>query len=102
VTNKETILTLARMAANAYEQQPGKGNWKDVSVGFSESADFGWEKDGIRGYIYANKDASVVTISFKGGSPRYFLIGGGTSSNDRDNVNLLFSYCCGQGSFLYH
>ncbi len=102
VTDKETILTLARMSANAYEPQLGKGNWKDVGGGFNESADFGWEKDGIRGYIFANKDASIVTISFKGGAPQYGWFGGETSSNDRDNVNLLFSCCCGQGSFLYH
>jgi lipase ATG15 len=103
ITDKETILTLASMSANAYETQPGEGNWRDVGGGFNKSADFGWENDGIRGYIYVNEDASLVTISFKGGSPKLGWIGGGeTSDNDRDNVNLLFSCCCGQGSFLSH
>jgi lipase ATG15 len=102
ITDKETILTLALMSANAYDPQPGDGNWRDVGSGFNKSDDFGWEKDGIRGYIYANEDASIVTISFKGGSPQVGWIGGETSSNDRDNVNLLFSCCCGQGSFLSH
>jgi lipase ATG15 len=102
VTDKETILTLARMSANAYEPKPGEGGWRDVGSGFNNSADFGWEDDGIRGYIYANEDASIVTISFKGGTPQAGWIGGETSRNDRDNVNLLFSCCCGQGSFLAH
>jgi lipase ATG15 len=102
ITDKETILTLARMSANAYEPKPGEGNWRDVGSGFNKSADFGWEDDGIRGYIYTNEDASIVTISFKGGTPQAGWIGGETSSNDRDNVNLLFSCCCRQGSFLSH
>jgi len=70
VTDKETILTLARMSANAYEPKPSEGGWRDVGTGFNNSADFGWENDGIRGYIYANEDASIVTISFKGGTPQ--------------------------------
>jgi lipase ATG15 len=103
VTDKETILTLAIMGANAYEPKPGEGNWRDVVWGgFNKSGDFGWENDGIRGYIYANEDSSIVAISFKGGTPQYGWFGGETSSNDRDNVNLLFSCCCGQGSFLAH
>jgi lipase ATG15 len=102
ITDKETILTLARMSANSYQPKPGHGDWTDVGSGFNESADFGWENDGVRGYIYTNEDASIVTISFKGGTPQLGWIGGPTSSNDRDNVNLLFSCCCGQGSFLSH
>jgi len=99
-SDKETIVTLATMGANAYEPHPGDGNWRDVGGGFNESAPFGWQNDGIRGYIYANEDASIVAISFKGGTPQYAWFGGETSRNDRDNVNLLFSCCCAQGSFL--
>lgn len=100
VTDKDTILTFAHMMANAYEPEPHKGAWKDVGGGFNNTFGFGWEEDGIRGYIYANEDNSIVVISTKGGSLAIWD-GGGTVKNDKENVNLLFSCCCGQGSYFY-
>jgi lipase ATG15 len=68
VTDKDTILTFAHMMANAYEPESHKGAWKDVGGGFNDTFRSGWEEDGIRGYIYANEDTSVVVVSIKGGS----------------------------------
>lgn len=101
ITEKDTILTLAHMMANAYEPEPHTGAWKDVDGSFSnDTLGFGWEEDGIRGYIYNNKDSSIVVITIKGGSLAIWD-GGGTVKNDKENVNLLFSCCCGQGSYFY-
>ncbi|KAE8448768.1 hypothetical protein EG329_008984 [Mollisiaceae sp. DMI_Dod_QoI] len=101
VTDKNTILTFAYMGANAYEPEPNKGDWKDVDGGFNETVGFGWEKEGVRGYVYANEDESTVVISFKGGSARFWNPFD-TAWSDKENVNLLFGCCCGQGSLFYH
>ncbi|CZR51476.1 related to starvation induced protein PSI-7 [Phialocephala subalpina] len=101
VTDKDTILTFAYMGANAYEPELNKGDWKDVGGGFNETEGFGWEKEGVRGYVYANEDESTVVISFKGGSARFWNPWD-TAWQDKENVNMLFGCCCGQGSFLYH
>jgi lipase ATG15 len=100
VTDKDTILTFALMMANAYEPEPQNGDWKDVGGGYNNTFGFGWDQDGIRGYIYTNEDSSIVVISIKGGSVAIWD-GGGTVKSDKENVNLLFSCCCGQGSYFY-
>ena len=99
VTDKDTVLTFAQMAANAYHPEPNKGDWRDIG-GFNDSFPFGWEEDGIRGHIYANPDSLIVVIAFKGTS-RAFWDGKGTTKNDKDNDNLFFGCCCGQGSYFY-
>lgn len=96
VTNKETVLSLARMAGDAYIMEPGTGEWQDVNRGFNESQGFGWEGDGLRGHIFADKDNSTIVISLKGTSPAVFD-GAETTSNDKENDNLFASCCCGQG-----
>ncbi|KUJ23616.1 alpha/beta-hydrolase, partial [Mollisia scopiformis] len=101
ITDKDTILTFAYMGANAYEPTPNKGEWTDVNGGFNETIGFGWEKEGVRGYVYANEDDSTIVISFKGGSAR-FWDPFDTAWTDRENVNMLFGCCCGQGSLFYH
>lgn len=66
VTDKETILTFARMTLDTYTREPFTGDWQDVKGGFNHSKDFGWESDGLRGHIFADEDNSTVVIGLKG------------------------------------
>lgn len=103
VTNVDTIHTFAQMAANAYVEAPNTGDWKDVNGGFNRTDDhgFGWDSDGLRGYLYANEDNSTIVIGVKG-TTLAIWDGDGTTTNDKENDNLFFSCCCGQqGSYLY-
>jgi lipase ATG15 len=96
VTDKETVLSFARMASNAYITEPNTGEWEDVGGGFNYTEDFGWESDGIRGHIFADTENQTVVIGLKGTSPAMFD-GSDTTTNDKINDNLFFSCCCGQG-----
>ncbi|KAI4120774.1 MAG: hypothetical protein LQ338_006771 [Usnochroma carphineum] len=97
VTDKETVINLAIMAANAYDQDPnGGGEWEDVSAGFNYSNSFGWEKDGLRGHIFADEGNKTIVVALKGTTPAVFD-GAGSTTKDKINDNLFFSCCCGQG-----
>ncbi|USP73681.1 uncharacterized protein yc1106_00955 [Curvularia clavata] len=96
VTDKETVLSFARMASNAYILEPHTGEWQDVGGGFNYTEDFGWESDGLRGHIFADTENRTVVIGLKGTSPAMFD-GSETTTNDKINDNLFFSCCCGQG-----
>ncbi|OAL43576.1 autophagy related lipase Atg15 [Pyrenochaeta sp. DS3sAY3a] len=96
VTDKETVLSFARMASNAYILEPNTGDWLDVGGGFNYTEDFGWESDGLRGHIFADTENRTVVIGLKGTSPAMFD-GSETTTNDKINDNLFFSCCCGQG-----
>jgi len=96
VTDKETILSFARMALNAYTLEPNTGDWVDVGGGFNYTEDFGWQSDGLRGHIFADTANSTVVIGLKGTSPAVFD-GSETTTNHKINDNLFFSCCCGQG-----
>ncbi|KAF1982308.1 alpha/beta-hydrolase [Aulographum hederae CBS 113979] len=96
ITDKETVLSFARIAANAYILEPHTGEWEDVGHGFNYTEDFGWEADGLRGHIFADTENSTVVIGLKGTSPAVFD-GSETTTNDKINDNLFFSCCCGQG-----
>ncbi|KAJ5907597.1 lipase atg15 [Penicillium taxi] len=101
VTDKETVLTFAKMTANDYIQLPDTEDWKTINGDFNYSSSFGWQKDGLRGHIYADKKNSTIVISIKGTSPALFD-GVGTTTKDKENDNLFFSCCCGQGgSYLW-
>jgi len=103
VSDKDTILTFAQMAANAYVDKPDTGDWKDVGGGFNRTDDrgFGWESDGLRGYLYADETNSTIVIGLKG-TTLAIWDGDGTTTNDKENDNLFFSCCCGQqGSSFY-
>lgn len=96
ITDKETVLSFARMAANAYVQEPNTGEWEDVGGGFNYTEDFGWERDGLRGHIFADTENKTIVIGLKGTSPAVFD-GADTTGNDKLNDNLFGSCCCGQG-----
>jgi lipase ATG15 len=96
VTDRETVLSFARMASNAYILEPNTGEWEDVGGGFNYTEDFGWESEGLRGHIFADTENSTIVIGLKGTSPAMFD-GSDTTTNDKINDNLFFSCCCGQG-----
>jgi lipase ATG15 len=96
ITDKETVLSMARVAANAYVAEHNDAEWLDVGGGFNYTEDFGWENDGLRGHIFADTTNSTVVIGLKGTSPAVFD-GSETTTNDKINDNLFFGCCCGQG-----
>lgn len=91
VTDKETVVNLAKMTSDSYVLDPALPGWLNLTDGFNKSQSFGWEKDGLRGHVFANADNSTVVVSFKGTDvdPRER-----TRTRDRENDNLLFSCCC--------
>ncbi|RYP04747.1 hypothetical protein DL765_010083 [Monosporascus sp. GIB2] len=102
ITDKETVLTMALIAADAYVEKPGMPDWEEVGKPFNKSEDFGWESDGLRGHIWGDESNSTVIIGLKGTSPAVFD-GEGTTTNDKVNDNLFFSCCCAQqGQWSWH
>ncbi|OMJ26821.1 putative lipase ATG15 [Smittium culicis] len=100
LSHKPTILSFARMSANSYKPEPND-NWEDVGKDW-EHNDFGWNSDGLRGYIYSSKSKKIVVISFKGTSTSIFSAKGrSTAPNDRFNDNRLFSCCCAKVGFSW-
>jgi lipase ATG15 len=72
VTDKKTVLTFAKMASNAYVQDHGSSEWKDVKGGFNYTDDFGWQADGLRGHIFADTKNRTIVIGLKGTSVPFF------------------------------
>jgi lipase ATG15 len=102
ITDKQTILSLALVAADAYVEKPGLPDWEEVGTPFNSSVDFGWESDGLRGHIWSDETNTTVIIGLKGTSPAVFD-GEGTTTNDKVNDNLFFSCCCAQqGPWSWH
>lgn len=92
VTDLVTVMTLAQIANNAYIEVPNTFDWFDVNGPWNLSSDFGWEKNGLRGHVFASEGNETIIISLKGTSPPTFL-GGGTGGNDKKNVFPLFKLC---------
>ncbi|CAL5869658.1 uncharacterized protein PFLUO_LOCUS3888 [Penicillium psychrofluorescens] len=101
ISDKESVLTFAKMTQNDYIEEPGTEDWFPINGNLNYSSSFGWQGDGLRGHIYADKSNSTIVISLKGTSPALFD-GAGTTTNDKVNDNLFFGCCCGQGgSYLW-
>ncbi|KAI1173747.1 Alpha/Beta hydrolase protein [Nemania sp. FL0916] len=101
VTDKETVLTMALIAADAYVESPDQPDWDEVGDRFNRTADFGWESDGLRGHVWGDDTNATIVIGLKGTSPAVFD-GDGTTTNDKINDNLFFSCCCAQqGQWTY-
>jgi lipase ATG15 len=66
VTDQETVLSFARMAANAYITDDDGTEWEDVGRGFNYTEDFGWLNDGLRGHIFVDAENQTVVIAMKG------------------------------------
>jgi len=63
-TDKNTILLLANMAYNSYENYNTTKDWQSIP-GYDVDLDFGWKADGIRGYVFGNSDNSIMVIGIK-------------------------------------
>ncbi|KAK7733916.1 putative lipase atg15 [Cytospora paraplurivora] len=101
ITDRETVVNLAYMSADAYIETEEDPQWSEVGEPFNRSADFGWESDGLRGHVFADETNSTIVIGLKGTSMAVFD-GEGTTTNDKLNDNLFFSCCCAQqGPWLW-
>ena len=84
VTDLGTVLEFAKMASNAYLADTKE--WLEVP--YETLAGFGFLEDGLRGYIFGNDDNSLIILSFKGTSAKFFGIGQGETANrDKFTVN---------------
>ncbi|CAJ0635761.1 7935_t:CDS:2 [Entrophospora sp. SA101] len=92
VTDMQTLISLAKMSSNAYIKCDDD-DWYDLGKHYNLNSTFGWEDDGIRGYVFGNKNNSLMVIAIKGSSVK-FNDGGPTEEQDRINDNRLFSCCC--------
>lgn len=105
ITDKDTMLTFAYLAANAYVPIPHEGDWTDVDDeghgGWRHDDGYGWDDDGLRGYIFTSNDSKTLIMSIKGTSTTVFEDGGPTVPTDKLNDNLLFSCCCARVSYLW-
>lgn len=89
ITDRQTLLALAKMASNAYIL-PGTDEWWPVK-GYNDSVPFGWEEDadGLRGHIFADPKNETVIIAIKGTSAGVLGSGGPTAKNDKFNVSRI-------------
>lgn len=68
ISDKETILSLAKMSQNAYVAESSSASWQDIHSPFNYSQGFGWQNDGLRGHIYTDEDNSTIIMALKGTS----------------------------------
>lgn len=61
-----------------------------------QEIEFGWESDGLQGYVYLSDDESIAVMSIKGTSLLFLGQGGPTAEKDKLMDNLMFSCCCAQ------
>ncbi|KAI8811078.1 Alpha/Beta hydrolase protein [Cladochytrium replicatum] len=94
IADPATVRNLGFMASDAYLDDASRNkDWKPVP-GWDVSNRFGWESDGVRGYVFADEHAEIVVLSFRGLSPTFPT--GGTSARDKSNDNVMFSCCAGK------
>lgn len=92
VSDRATVINLAKMTSDAYVLDPSQPDWLNTSLKFNYSSSFGWEGDGLRGHVFADTWNKTVIVAFKGTT---VFPGSKWGSKDRLNDNLLFSCCCG-------
>ncbi|KAJ1962277.1 putative lipase atg15, partial [Dispira parvispora] len=102
VADNDTVVALAKMCANAYSL-PSDDGWYDLhKQEWHNATSFGWDSDGVRGYIYTDDSNSTVVVAIKGTSARFFLGGDSdTSARDKVNDNRLFSCCCARVDYSW-
>ena len=91
VTDKQTVINLAKMTSNAYLFDPQEPAWLNTSLGFNFTSRLPGKGDGLRGHVFSTEDDSIVVVAFKGTTidPRDKV-----SNRDAINDNRLFSCCC--------
>lgn len=87
ITDRNTVVSLAKIANDAYIKIPRTEDWLELNSLWNVTNDFGWEENGIRGHVFANKNNNSVIIGLKGTSPPSYS--SGTGANDKSNVCLL-------------
>jgi lipase ATG15 len=92
VSDRPTVINLAKMASDAYIFAPTQPDWLNTTLKFNYSSSFGWSDKGLRGHVFTDRWNRTVIVSFKGTTidPREKW-----TTNDRINDNILFSCCCG-------
>ena len=95
-TDRETVINFALMAANAYNEDRSDPEWENSRAPFNHSAKYGWKGDSLRGHVYTDSKNDTIVLAIKGTSPAVFD-GAETTTNDKENDNLFFGCCCGQG-----
>ncbi|KAK9455270.1 Alpha/Beta hydrolase protein [Dipodascopsis uninucleata] len=101
ITDRESLISFAKMTADAYVDVPTDKTWVDVGEPFNETDGFGWDSNGLRGHLFADEMNSTVIIAIKGTSAAVFHNEGDTVSSDKVNDNLLFSCCCSRISYFW-
>ncbi|CAI2177221.1 4035_t:CDS:2 [Funneliformis geosporum] len=95
--NKNTVMSMAKMSYDAYiELETFKDKWIDLDDNWNELP-FGWDENGIRGYVFSDKDNKTVIVAIKGTNLAYINLphaGKPLEQNDKLNDNLMFSCCC--------
>ena len=96
-TDRKTVVSLAKMSWDAYTEKEGDTDWQGMKGSpFNLSQSFGWEGDSLRGHVFADEGNATIVIALKGTSMAVFD-GAETTTNDKENDNLFFGCCCGQG-----
>ena len=93
IGDRATVINLAKMTSDAYVLNPDQPDWLNTSLKFNYSSSFGWDADGLRGHVFADRWNKTIVVAFKGTTidPREKW-----RANDRLNDNILFSCCCGE------
>jgi lipase ATG15 len=68
VSDKETVLSLAKMSSDAYLHDDKAPDWLNYSAGFNLSSNFGWQDNRLRGHVFVDTENSTVIIAIKGTS----------------------------------
>ena len=101
MTDNETVVTLAKMASNAY-LDPSKPNWYSLDPSFRMNSSYGMDGDAMRGYVYADPTNSTFIVAVKGTSASFLWGDGGpTAPKDKMQDNLLFSCCCARVDYSW-
>lgn len=84
IIDVDTLKTLSALAHDAYlDDSKNKRKWRSKGGPFNSTIEIGWDNSskGVRGYVFANKDKSIVVTAIKGTD-----IIGPTAQSDRFNV----------------
>ncbi|KTW28307.1 triglyceride lipase ATG15 [Pneumocystis jirovecii RU7] len=102
IEDKQTVISMAEIANNAYIDIPKTGDWIEVGKGIDVLNDDVWDKNVLHGHVFADNQNKTVIIALKGTSPELFgLHDISTGTKDKINDNLLFSCCCGRVSWTW-
>ncbi|KAJ3302856.1 putative lipase atg15 [Blyttiomyces sp. JEL0837] len=99
MSDTTTVLNLAKMTFNSYTE-PDKPDWMNIPP-WNVTDRFGWESDGIRGYVFTDDAKELIVVSLKGTSLLTPISGGQTAPRDKYNDNMMFSCCCGKAGWSW-